>query len=177
MACSTAHLGAVSLVGCLAFACGCLGCQRGAGAEGSEGGASAKPPPPPPRDAPTITTYLLEERRGVDTLSIYSVVQAPGHLKPGRLDRDAPVAEARFGVSLIGAAGDTLLRRLLASKLAEDLDVGTVSGELRSVHLEHATATHLLRADGPAAAAIAVETRDGSGAVLARQLLPVPAPD
>ena len=69
-------------------------CHRGAGPQQGVGDASAKPDPSAPANAPVVTTVLLEERRGADTLTVTPLVRlfkGPVLLEAGYSSNDEPL--------------------------------------------------------------------------------------
>ena len=174
VATSTIYATAFALV-CVGAGTTAVGCQRSASPDVTrEGGASAKPATTPPPDAPAVTTVILEESRGADTLRLYDVITARGHLKPDVGALGVGGSGVRFGVSLLGNAGDTLHRQGFRSGLTADMDVANPDGTFRHVAVEHEVIPHVVRYAGPAPAVIAVTVRDERGVTTATQLLPVP---
>ena len=162
-----------------------VGCGRSAGTDAAQGGASAKPAsakpaaatatalPPDAPDAPAVTTVILEERRGADTLRLYDVVAARGFLKPDARALAADAPGVRFGVSLLGAAGDTLYREGFRSALDVGMDVAEPDGTFRHADVVHDVVPHVVRYAGTAPAAVAVVVRDAAGATVATQVIPL----
>ena len=162
------------VIGVLSLASG--GCRRAVGSGVGEGDASAKPvttPPPDahPPDVPLVTTIILEERQGADTLTLYDVIAAPGYLKPDPRALAVGGPGVRFGVSLLDAVGDTVYRVGLASALTQDMDVAEPGGAFRHVEVVHDVIPHVIRYGGARPSRAVVLIRDASGATVATQSL------